>query len=219
MKEKKEKGLSIKDAPTFDVNPFVEQAISQIEENTVKKNRFVHGSKGVESVVINSDGEVTGHSVFLQHVEVDEDKFAKLYLSQFAAFWELTKPAIRVFGYIINNLLPRKDFVYIDLDEAIAYTGYSNTKMIYIGLAKLVELGIIARSQNHVKYFINPMMFFNGDRVTFARTYVRKRKKHIEDKNQLKLGLFDDASIEEKEAKFHQKTLDEGIAEAKQEQP
>lgn len=186
--------LSVKKAPIFDENPFMEASISKIEKNTIQKRRFMQGSKGVEqSIIVNSDAEIIGHSAFLQYVEVDEERFTKLYLSQFSAFWELTKPAIRVFGYIMENLLPKKDFVYFDMDEALKYTKYSDTKMLYIGLAKLIELGILARSNNHMKYFINPLMFFNGDRVTFAKTFVKK-KKTIQDKNQLTLDFGDEPS-------------------------
>lgn len=180
---------TVRDLPTFDVNPFIENALIEIEENTVQKRRFVKGSKGVEQTVINKDGEVTGHTAFLQMVEVDEEKFAKLYLSQFAAFWELPKAGIRVFGYIISCCLqPKKDSFFIDFDEALEYTKYSSSKYINTGIASLVKAGVIAKSNRQNKYFINPLVVFNGDRVTFAKTYVRKRKKAIEkDKNQMSL--------------------------------
>jgi hypothetical protein len=56
------------------------------------------------------------------------------------------------------------------------------------GLAVLVECGIIARSDSHFKYFINPLVVFNGDRVTFAKTYVRKKKDRDKaDRTQLDL--------------------------------
>lgn len=189
-----QKITKISNAPVFEENPFIEKAIEQIEENTSTKKRFLRGSKGVESMsIVDSGGTVRGFQAFMQFVEVDEDKFAKLYISQFAAFWELDKAAIRVFGYILNNLVPNKDIVYVDIDEALKYTGYNAKKTIFAGLATLVSLGVIARSTNHMKYFINPLMFFNGDRVTFAKTYIKKRKGKIEDKNQLSIS-FSEAS-------------------------
>lgn len=178
----------IKDLPQYTENPFVENAIQKVEENTVSKRRFIKGSKGIESTIVNSDGEITGTTAFLQQVEVDEEKFAKLYLSQFAAFWDLSKPAIRVFGYIITNcLIPNKDIFYVDKEEALEYTGYSSERYILTGLSVLCEHGIIARSKNSFKYFINPLVVFNGNRVTFAKTYVRKKKKTIEDKDQMSI--------------------------------
>jgi len=196
MKKGNKKSYStVRDLPTFETNPFVEKAIKKIEENKVQKRRFVKGTKGIEHTIVNRDSEIIGHTAFLQLVEVDEDKFAKLYLSQFAAFWDLPKAAIRMFGYIISCcLLPKKDSFFIDIDEALEYTKYSSSKYINNGIAALVNAGIIAKSNRLNKYFINPLVFFNGDRVTFAKTYVRKRKKKIEeDKQQKKMDFWDDA--------------------------
>lgn len=178
----------IKDLPKYEANPFVEEAVQEIDSNTVSKKRFMRGSKGIEQSIVNRDGEITGHTAFLQQIEVDEDKFAKLYLSQFAAFWDLPKSAIRVFGHIITNCLsPNKDEFYLYIDEALDYTGYSSNRYILTGLSSLCEHGIIARSNRQNKYFINPLVVFNGNRVTFAKTYVRKNKKIIEDKDQMSI--------------------------------
>lgn len=43
------------------------------------------------------------------------------------------------------------------------------------GLAELLEASIIARSEESSLYFINPMVMFNGNRITFAKSYVRKQ--------------------------------------------
>ena len=180
--------LTVRDLPTFTENPFVVKAIEKIESHKVYKKRFLKGSKGIEQTIISSDGEIVGHTAFLQHIEVDEDKFTKLYLSQLSAFFDLPKPAIRVFCYIMSDcLIPNQDAFYFDIHEAVKYTGYSSQKYINSGIASLVNAGIIAKNKNY-KYFINPMVAFNGDRVSFARTYVRKKTKSIkDDPNQLKL--------------------------------
>lgn len=185
--------MKLSDLTKYQENPFVEKAIVKIEENTVQKKRFVKGSKGVEQSVINKDGEVTGHTAFLQLIEVDEDKFAKLYLSQFAAFWDLPKSAIRVFGYLLSVLLPKSDRIYVNTKEALQYTDYKHKQSIFDGLTSLCEHGLIARSEAPYMYFINPLIFFNGDRVTFAKTYVKKRTKKLkEDKQQQKMPFWDE---------------------------
>jgi hypothetical protein len=187
----KKNTLSVSKLPQFEENPFIETALKQIDENTVKKTQFVNGNRGVENLVINQDGEVIAHARFVRFIEVDEERFAKLYLSQFEAFWELSKTAIRVFGYIANNLIPNKDVVYIDMPDILKYTNYKEEKSIYKGIAELVNAGIMARSTSYIKYFINPLVFFNGDRVTFATTYVRQKrtKKAIVNPNQLELPI------------------------------
>ena len=38
-----------------------------------------------------------------------------------------------------------------------------------------VQSEIIARGPNEYNWFINPLIVFNGDRVSFTKTYVRKK--------------------------------------------
>lgn len=162
----------------YDVNPFMESAIREISEHTIKKKVFVKGNKSVVNQVVNDNGEVVAHSVFLRAMEVDDTQFVKIYLSNFAAFYELNKSAIKVFGYILNKcVVPNQDVFYIDFEEAKKYTGYSGNNLIRSGLSSLIEQSIIARSTNAFKYFMNPLVVFNGNRITFANTYIRKRMK------------------------------------------
>ena len=67
------------------------------------------------------------------------------------------------------------------------YTEYKNKKQVFEGLADLLSNGIIARGKHHNQYFINPMIIFNGNRITFAKTYVRKQMKKIAADHQLEL--------------------------------
>ncbi|PMD83725.1 RepA protein [Siphonobacter sp. BAB-5405] len=172
----KENTLSVSKLPQFEENPFIENAIKDIEDNTIKRVQYISGDRGVENIVTNLEGEVIAHSRLVRFIKVDEKKFAKVYLSQFEAFWDLSKTAIRVFSYIVNNLIPNKDIVYIDIQEALEHTGYKEEKSIYKGLAELVKADILARSTSHIRYFINPLIFFNGDRITFATTYVKQKE-------------------------------------------
>ena len=71
---------------------------------------------------------------------------------------------------------------------------YKTDKAVYKGLAELVKAEIIARGPADNLWFINPLIVFNGDRVTFAKTYVRKKtlaaqKKEEAEKRQLSLGF------------------------------
>lgn len=199
----------LSDYESFEMNPFIEEAINGIEKQTVKKTKLIRPdgtlAKQAQLVVSSTDtGETIGFGAFMQYVEVDEEKFAKLYISQFASFWDLSKPAIRVFGFILTIVRPGSDSFILKMDKALSYTNYSHRKMILSGLADLVKNGIIARSKYEYEYFINPLIFFNGDRVVFAKAYIKKRKsidnkqldlfktdRLIEDfeKNALNMGL------------------------------
>lgn len=69
-------------------NPFLKQAIEQVEKNVVKK--YKTATKTDQRAILQafdpSSGEVLGHTQFVRQIEVDEQQFAKLYLSNFSAF-------------------------------------------------------------------------------------------------------------------------------------
>ena len=160
-------------------NPFLTQAIKQVNSNVVKKYKTATktGEKAILKAYDERTGEVLGHTQFIRQIEVDEDKFAKLYLSNFSAFFDLKPQAVKVFGYIINQLKPDKDvFMFIN-EDALEYTGYKSSTSVRIGLTSLLENEIIARGRKEFLYFINPMVAFNGNRITFAKTYVKKIAK------------------------------------------
>ena len=111
---------------------------------------------------------------------------AKVYLSQFAAFWELTKPAIRVFGYVLTGPKIKEDFFYFDMEDCMVSTEYTHRNNVLTGLTCLIECSRMACSTKSYKYFINPLVVFNGNRVTFAKTYIKKKKEV----NEAQLDLF-----------------------------
>jgi hypothetical protein len=178
---------SVKKHEAFKENPFVEQAIQDIK--IIQKTQVVRSKNRDEiQLIVNSSGEVEGHTAFMKFVEVDEEQFAKVYLSQFTAFWDLSKPAIRVFGFIINVLKPKQDEFFLEMNKCLDYTKYKHPKDVLSGISALIECGIIARSDSHFKYFINPMVVFNGDRVSFAKTYIKRKKVQSSAKQ---LSMFD----------------------------
>ena len=155
-------------------NPFLKEAVQQIQSGIVKKYKNTSGtSRGAILQAVNSEGELVGHTSFIRQIEVDEQQFTKIYLSQFSAFFELNSQSIKVVGYIMTKLMPKQDFFIFDLEECLEYTGYKSGQSVYNGLSGLIGSSIIARGKKDYLYFINPMVFFNGDRVTFAKTYVK----------------------------------------------
>lgn len=190
-------------------NPFLKQAVEQVQKNIVKKYKTASktGERAVLKAFDETTGEILGHTQFIRQIEVDEDKFAKFYLSNFSSFFDLKPSAFKVFGYILTKLIPNRDEFMFFYDECMEYTGYKSEKSIYIGLASLLQNEIIARGRNDSVYFINPMIVFNGNRVSFTKTYVRKKKKQKKDVNQCEIDWDREQKME-----CHQVTLDEQIA-------
>lgn len=176
-------------------NPFLKQSLAVIQENVVKKYKAASrtSQKAILQAIDPNTGELLGHTQFIRQIECDEQQFAKVYLKGFPQFFELKPQAIKVFGYILNQLVPNKDeFIFI-LEDCMKYTGYKAKSSIFIGLGSLVEYEIIARGRAENLYYINPMVVFNGDRLTFANTYILRKKnsKKIEDPKQLKFEFPD----------------------------
>jgi hypothetical protein len=186
--------------PVNERNPFVDEALANIQKQVVRKMRVVRPSEGlakqVQQVIVNSDGEMTGYGTFMQYIEVDEEQFAKIYLSNLSAFWELPKPAVRVFSYILTVLKPGQDRVLFRMDKVLAYTKYTHRVHVATGIGALINYGFIARSTYENEYFINPMVFFNGNRVTFAKTYIKKRKEE-DSENQLNIFNLPSSDFQE----------------------
>lgn len=200
---KKEKAYKLADYQLNKENPFLKQALEVIQENVVK--RYKTASKTSQNAILQAidpnTGELLGHTQFIRQIELDEQQFAKVYLSGFPKFFELKPQAIKVFGYILNQLTPNKDeFIFI-LEDCMEYTGYKAKSSVFIGLGSLVEYEIIARGRADNLYYINPMVFFNGDRITFANTYVKKKKpKQKIDPKQLEFEFPDFHKVEPNKA-------------------
>jgi hypothetical protein len=180
------------DFEKFEENPFVERAIQEVQVTRKYKSASGTDKRAILQAIDPNTGEVLGHTMFIRQVEIDEEKFAKVYLSQFEAFWELNKPAIRVFGYIMSKMRPKSDKVEFRLSECLNHTKYKSPKQIYDGLSALVRADIIARGYNEYVYFINPLVAFNGDRVSYIKTYVKRKKEATSTKNQLHIFSPDD---------------------------
>ena len=180
-------------------NPFLKQAILEVDRHIVHKWKNTAGSdqKAISLVIDPDSGEIVGQTTFMRQIEVDEDKFTKLYLTQFQVFFDLTTAGIRVFGYVMTCMKPKNDMIYFDRDECMEYTKYKSVESVYRGLTELLMAGIIARAKNDNFYFINPLIIWNGDRARFVTEYVKKskKKKQLEDKNQLTIDFPDGDTI------------------------
>lgn len=178
-------------------NPFAQQALVSIGNALVSKS--VKGANKDESVIlkgVDENGTVLGNSVFVRNKTVDSEQFAKFFLAGFKAFFGLKPATLRVFGFILEQLQPNRDEFMFFVEDCIEATGYKKTS-VYSALGELCTAEIIARGRTEEQYYINPMVVFNGDRVTFATTYINKNHpQHKTSTKELK-GTID--SIQPKE--------------------
>lgn len=200
MTKKRRNSTSITEFKLNKENPFLEEAVEQVNNNIVKKYKTATktGEKAILKAYDENTGEVLGHTQFIRQIEVDEEQFAKFYLSNFSAFFDLKPQAIKVFGYILNQLVPARDEFLFFHEDCLEFTGYKSQTSIRIGLTSLLENKIIARGRSEILYYINPMVVFNGNRITFAKTYVKKQKSKTKQIDPNQTNLLD--QIEEAES-------------------
>lgn len=143
---------------------------------------------------------------------VDSDQFVKLFVAELDRFFDLTPTALRIATILIRDVgkirVGNGDQVYIN-ESVITTTVKENglkppsPASYYRAMEELISKGFIAPSTKPGLFFINPAIFFNGDRVKFVKE-IRKQKmtklERLEDAGQQRLPLDGDQSqIENKE--------------------
>ena len=185
------KKVSLKDFEMNRENPFAKQALVNIGNALISKT--IKGSNKDESAIlkaVNSDGQILGNSVFVRNKTVDSENFAKFFIAGFKAFFDLKPASIKVFKFILEQLKPNSDEFMFFIEDCCESTGYCKMT-VYRALGELCSAEIIARGRSELQYYINPMCVFNGDRVTFATTYINTHyPKYNTTMNQLK-GTID----------------------------
>jgi hypothetical protein len=129
---------------------------------------------GDDLAVMNlQTGELNGTAEITQTIAVDKEKFVKVFQMQIGAFFGLTSAGAKVLTAIWKEMSrePGKDIIYMSESAAKRHAktvGSSISKATYFrGRANLIENGFIAPSADQNRYWINPALFFNGDRVKF----------------------------------------------------
>lgn len=168
---------SLNEMERFNENPFSESLVRSLGENSKERIKRIVAVGGNDMVIDGETGEVkqnNGNLVMAVKHWVDEDQFIKLYINEIGLFFSMTKSQQKLFKYILNKLEWNKDYFYFDAADFKAETGMSYPS-IYKGLALLCNVGLIARSKMYIKYFINPVMMFKGDRIIVAKEYIRAK--------------------------------------------
>lgn len=157
------------------VNPLVEP------QKVHTRKRWVQSGQK-EDLVNMSTGEITGMSVIRQVEEKDDAEFVKVFAEGVAASYDLTKTAQRVFQVVLDQ--------YQRTPMSRGYADYVNllwyedgiegrpiglcAKTFQRGLKELLEKKFLA-AKDGVAYWINPALFFKGDRVIFIKEYHRRK--------------------------------------------
>jgi hypothetical protein len=168
------------------VNPLLEP-----REITVKR-RYVRAGSSQE-LINPGTGEVSHVAAIHEVVEKDDAEFVKVFAAGVSATYDLSKTGQRVFQVVLDEYqrTPMHGG-YADSIELFWFgdglagrdVGMSE-KTFQRGLKELLGKQFLA-PRSPSSFWVNPALFFKGDRVMFIKEYRRKRSAaDVERRNEL----------------------------------
>lgn len=123
----------------------------------------------------------TMHHAGVHRVEwVDEDRFVKLFTQNLKAFFGLSPVSQKVLQCLLATLQehPNAEGIHLPWFTVEDYSQQHNIKIsrssFHRALRDMLDKGFIAESEHPNFYWINPHLFFNGDRMVFINEYRKK---------------------------------------------
>lgn len=151
----------------YESNPLIAPKEIVLKEKTVRVG-------SARELVDTATGEVSNVNAIYQRKVVDSERFAKIYLEGLSKTFGLSKTALRVFQVILKSCEKDTDQIYLNFMLVSKLDDMMIERTYHRGLRELLEAGFIAYSDLPNKFWINPHLFFNGDRVKFITEYVRE---------------------------------------------
>lgn len=143
-----------------------------------RRRRVAIGGEKIGTINLET-GVIDGTAELTKTVTVDREEFVKIFQAQIGVFFSLTQPGIKVLSALWAEMgkKPGADQVYMTfkLADQIArrHGGKISRATFYRGRSDLIEKGFIAGSQFEHIYWVNPAIFFNGDRLKLVQEIVR----------------------------------------------
>lgn len=164
-----------------DVVPSRENPWARELAHTIKKGGRMTGFASASHALVNT---VTGEShgdmavIGIQKV-VDKEEFVKFFGAGIEEVFDLAKPGKDLFRAILRAYLDAKnqpDQLYINFDVIRDDYGYDKSKVTFNnGLNELCVKGFLAPVERRDNmYWVNPHLFYKGDRIRLVREYVRQ---------------------------------------------
>lgn len=159
-------------------NPLLEPTEIEVRRRRVKT--------GESKSLVNPDtGELTHVSAVYTIEDKDDEEFVKVFSDGVKAAFGLSKTASRVFQVVLEHYqnTPMSagyaEAVYIAwFDGGLSGQNIGMTdRTFHTGLKELLAKGFLAPKAPNL-FWVNPSLFFKGNRVTFIKEYRRKSKKH-----------------------------------------
>lgn len=164
--------MGIRNSDKWKENPFIEKTVEAVSDHTIVQRKFARTEMKNKAAIVNyENGEVVGETALMTYKTVDNEQFAKVYTKGMARWSGMTPSTANVFEYILNQLKPNADTVmiyepvFLDENENISKNSY------YRAMAWLIKNEFLAKSVYPNVYYINPTLFFNGNRLALVEVW------------------------------------------------
>lgn len=179
-----------RDVEIYGENPF----IGQLSEMKTRRKRVT--VKSDKAILDTKTGELEDVAEVVAVHHVDSDQFVKVFTSNLRTFFNLRPSTYKILEVLLHQIgrTPQQGSVYLNMSVTEEYFQQTDQKVIsrptfHACVKEMIQKGFIAESPIPSMYWINPALFFNGDRVRFVKEYRNLGAK------QGKLALSDEARL------------------------
>ena len=159
-------------------NPFAEPVTVEVKAKS--KRRFVRTAT-TQELADPATGEVKAISMIHIVEEKDDENFVKVYADGVKEAMGLSRTGARVFQAILDAYQKEKmTGGFADCVSLFWFNNGLNGEAIGMseftfrrGLRELLERQFLS-PRTHEQFWVNPALFFKGDRVAFVKEYRRK---------------------------------------------
>lgn len=158
-------------AEKYEENPLVETGEIKTKQKTV---RAISTGKMVDTIT----GEVVAGTAIVVRKTVDEEHFVKVFAEGVKASFDLNPAGFKVFQLVLKAAQTGAfgaDSIYLYFMNAVQDPDMPISRQTFHkGLKELIDKKFVAPSTQPNIYWINPHLFFKGDRVAFVTEYVKR---------------------------------------------
>lgn len=163
---------NLKHVKRYSENPLVVPHEVKTKQKTVRP-------LGSGAMVDTITGEVVHGTALVVRQTVDEEHFVKVFAEGVKAAYDLAPSGYKVFQIVLRatqQAAVGEDKIYLHFLDAVEDKALPISRQTFHkGLKELLLKGFIAASDRPNMYWINPHLFFKGDRVAFVKEYVKQK--------------------------------------------
>lgn len=167
---------NLRQAVKYKSNPLVVPKDVHIKGKVVRIKEETH-------MVDVVTGEYQTSSAIVERKQVDKTEFVKLYSEGIKQGYSLSPSANKAFQLVLKatqNAAYGSDRIYIHFMDAVEDPDFPiSQQTFHRGMKELLNKDFIAASERPNWYWINPHLFFKGDRVAFIKEYIINKEKKI----------------------------------------